>query len=460
MADDAESLDKMFRPPINRAMRSLDRAFFHKRIPICAARVLDNKTISKCLSDLQASRDILKLDRIANVRPDPVEGSPGRRCLLLKPEIQEQDSSTWSSKLRELVQARQLNIIPYELHLDYSYWTYHDIISSILPRYETDEIPSGFSTVGHVVHLNLREPYLPYKHLIAEVIRDKNSGIKTVINKLDDVGEENEYRTFRYEVLVGNDDLNVEVREEDCVFRFDYSKVYWNPRLNTEHRRLIEKFQEGEAVCDVMAGIGPFAVPAGKKHVFVKANDLNPDGYKYLADAIVRNKVNEFVEPFNDDGHDFIKTATARLLQSDRHVELITAPAKVKTTTPNEGKEAPATKRLYQPKIFDHFVMNLPASAITFLPSFVGLYSGQSHLFQPYTETLLPMIHVYCFSTKSDDNLEEKIKICNEISQQLKYEIRPDAPEMEIYDVRDVAPNKRMFCASFRLPVAVAFRAK
>ena len=86
----SEEPGEMFRPPINRAMRSLDRAFFQKRIPICAARVLDNKTISKCRSELQNSQDILRLERIANVRPDPAEGTVGRKCLLLKPDVREQ----------------------------------------------------------------------------------------------------------------------------------------------------------------------------------------------------------------------------------------------------------------------------------------------------------------------------------------------------------------------------------
>ena len=146
-------------------------------------------------------------------------------------------------------------------------------------------------TLSLIAHLNLRNDYLPYKHLIAEVLIDKNHVVRTVINKTDEVGEQNEYRTFSYELLAGENDMNVEVSEENCTFRFDYSKVYWNTRLNTEHRRLVDKFKPGEAVCDVMAGVGPFAVPAGKKNVFVWANDLNPDSYKSLKDAIERNKV-------------------------------------------------------------------------------------------------------------------------------------------------------------------------
>ena len=105
------------------------------------------------------------------------------------------------------------------------------------------------------------------------------------------MGEASVYRTFNYELLAGDPNLNVEVREADCVFRFDYSKVYYNSKLNTEHQRIVDLFQPGEAVCDVMAGVGPFAVPAGKKNVFVWANDLNPECFQSLEDAITQNKV-------------------------------------------------------------------------------------------------------------------------------------------------------------------------
>jgi len=124
---------------------------------------------------------------------------------------------------------------------------------------------------------------------------DKNPHITTVINKTDMVGTESQFRTFGYEVLVGEDDLNVEVRENLCTYKFDYGKVYWNSKLEKEHTRLAMLFEPGEVVCDVMAGIGPFAVPAGKRGVFVWANDMNPDSFFYLKDSVARNKVRECV---------------------------------------------------------------------------------------------------------------------------------------------------------------------
>jgi tRNA (guanine37-N1)-methyltransferase len=60
------------------------------------------------------------------------------------------------------------------------------------------------------------------------VLGDKNPMVKTVINKLDNVGTENAFRTFQYEVLYGPDDMNVELREQGCTFKFDFAKVYWN----------------------------------------------------------------------------------------------------------------------------------------------------------------------------------------------------------------------------------------
>jgi tRNA (guanine37-N1)-methyltransferase len=104
--------------------------------------------------------------------------------------------------------------------------------------------------------------------------------------------------------------------------------------------------------------------------------------------------------------------------------------------------------------------MNLPATAIDFLGSFNGLYHGHENLFEPHTKTNLPIVHVHCFSTKSDDNVKEHIEICKRITEKMGYEINPGDEELVIHEVRDVAPKKRMFCASFRIPAEVAFRSR
>ena len=495
----------MFRPPLARGIQTLDRSLFHKTIPLKAARVSDNKNISKVRTQLERSKDVLQQARLGSVWPDSdaQRAQEGRKCVLLRPEVRraegvngaiggggaadggEEPTIPWShsATVTDLVKQELVSLIPFDLKLNYDYWTYHDIISAILPSDAQTEIPSGFSQVGHVAHLNLRETYLPYRHLIAEILMDKNPGVRTVINKIDDVGEENEYRTFKYEVLAGPDDMNVEVSEANCIFKFDYSKVYWNPRLSTEHTRLVSLFNEGEAVCDVMAGIGPFAVPAAKKGVFVWANDLNPESYGSLVDAVKRNKVSDFVRAFNEDGREFIRSAAAKLLDSEYQVEIKKKGSRKDRKDANGSSQIEVVKVLMQPKTFSHFVLNLPASALEFLPRFIGLYPPELRQKLP-AGTVMPIIHVYCFSTKDElaseqNGHNEEVgsevhavngteqdtavdKICAQISSQLQFEMRPGTLQedggVEVWDVRDVAPKKRMFCASFRLPEEVAFR--
>lgn len=81
------ALADMFRPPINRAMRTLDRTFFKKELNFASACILDQKQISACQREL--SKDILKFERLLTVRPVPPSINIDRsaRCVLLKPEI-------------------------------------------------------------------------------------------------------------------------------------------------------------------------------------------------------------------------------------------------------------------------------------------------------------------------------------------------------------------------------------
>ncbi|PYH93803.1 hypothetical protein BO71DRAFT_450497 [Aspergillus ellipticus CBS 707.79] len=460
-------LPAMFRPPVNRAMKVLDRSFFKRTVPVTAATIFKTSDISNVRGKLQKSRDLLLLPRLSSIREIKKDNFV-QKCLLLKEDVKHDDAATWSPTVTELVEKGMVGVGPYDLTLEYDYWTYADIMACILPEEMLDEIPQGFTQVGHVSHLNLREQYLPWKTIIAEVLLDKNPNIRTVIRKTEDVGSHSEFRTFPFELLAGDNDLNVIQHEQNCEFRFDYSRVYWNSRLETEHRRLVNKFRPGEMVCDVMAGVGPFAVPAGRKKIFVWANDLNPHGYEVMEDAIKHNKADKFVTPFNKDGRDFIRWSAKELLESPLTVTIQPKIRRSKKAAAEEqGEPLPQPEVFHRPTVFHHYVMNLPGNAIEFLDAFVGFYAGKESLFTPHTSQPLPMVHVYCFSGHSDDEHDDHVDVCQRISERIGHTITTEDRiggtgnqeiELSIHNVRLVSPNKQMFCASFRVPREVAFK--
>ena len=110
-----------------------------------------------------------------------------------------------------------------------------------------------------------------------------------------------------------------------------------------------------------------------------------------------------------------------------------------------------------EPATFDHYIMNLPATAVEFLDAFAGVYAGRQAEFEPYTLRRLPMIHLYLFTVREDVEQVEQDRVCEKISKHLGVELRRDMEDVQLWDVRLVSPKKKMYCASFRLPAKVAF---
>jgi tRNA (guanine37-N1)-methyltransferase len=79
-------LAEMYRPPINRAMRVLDRSFFRRTIPLSAATVFKPSDISNARSKLMASKDTFVLPRLHTVKEIKKDGVV-RKGLLLREDI-------------------------------------------------------------------------------------------------------------------------------------------------------------------------------------------------------------------------------------------------------------------------------------------------------------------------------------------------------------------------------------
>ena len=56
----------------------------------------------------------------------------------------------------------------------------------------------------------------------------------------------------------------VTVKHNGVNLTFDFAKVYFNPRLGTEHSRVTSQVEKGDVMLDVFAGVGPFSVACAR----------------------------------------------------------------------------------------------------------------------------------------------------------------------------------------------------
>ncbi|KAJ1930949.1 tRNA(m(1)G37)methyltransferase, partial [Linderina pennispora] len=226
--------------------------------------------------------------------------------------------------------------------------------------------------------------------------------------------------------------------------------------------RLIKQFTPGDAICDVMAGVGPFAVPAAKRDCLVWANDLNPASFAAMQENIPLNKVQKRMQAFNMDGRDFIRKAFKDFYAATEKGPLEvpqTQRSNAPRSKPKEPKK-PVAPLLTKSRTFDHVVMNLPAIAIEFLDAFRGLFwsvTGNDEGSADDQAVPMPVIHAHCF-TKQLDEPERDIlqRACRAMGYPQDQYKELDA---DVHYVRRVAPNKDMYCLSVRLPKSVAYAA-
>lgn len=301
----------------------------------------------------------------------------------------------------------------------YDNWRRDVILKSILP--EDIEVPTAYSLVGHIVQLNLRDVHLPYKSIIGQVFLDKTVSARTVVNKINTI--DTSFRYFAMEILAGEKNTITVAKEHGCTYQFDFARVYWNPRLSTEHARIITFMTQDDVLYDVFAGVGPFAIPAARKKIQVFANDLNPESYKWLKINAALNKLKDNFKAFNMDGRDFLRKVVRDDILARR-------------TRDFSGSE--------------HIIMNLPASAVEFLDILPDWFT-QEELKKVCLKP--PTFHVYCFvKANKGDNVCMLGKLL--IEQKLGYTLSTDSV-VSIHDIRDVSPNKQMVRVSFLLKKSI-----
>ncbi|KAF0853086.1 mitochondrial tRNA m1G37 methyltransferase [Andalucia godoyi] len=366
------------------------------RTTICVSAIRTPASVcNEVVKSLRGS--LIRRKHIRTVHDDMHDAS--KKVILLSETVS--DAASIPAAAQTLIAQHSLEIVPrYEVQLSYENFSTEEVLRKLLPA--GSDHPSSFEIVGHIAHLNLREHFYPFQNIIGQVLLDKNPSLRTVVNKLGTI--DTQFREFKMDVIAGDDDFLVkDHHEQGCSFSFDYSKVYWNSRLSMEHERLVSMVPVKAVVCDMFAGVGPFAIPAARnRSCTVYANDLNPNSYEWLKENARKNKIETLVKCFNLDAREFAKHVFA-----ERRIDA------------------------------DHVIMNLPASSVEFLDVFRGLFAP--------TKQKLPVIHCYTFA-RGENPESEAVK---NVETLMGF---PNIPNMQTHNVRDVAPNKHMICVSFPLP--------
>jgi tRNA (guanine37-N1)-methyltransferase len=384
------------------------RSVFNRTVRLLAVRV----PVKQCDAVFRILKPVAFVH--SHVKPVQVlEGASGPRLILLGEQLatreQLESNAERMARLATALDGAALETLAYDLQLGYEHYAMDVVLKRLLPDGVVP--PVSFEVAGDLAHFNLRDDCLPFKELIGQVVRDKNPRIRTVVNKTGQI--QTQFRTFPLEVIAGEPNFNVEVSESGCRFQFDFSRVYWNSRLGSEHAKFVDLLGKNDILYDMFAGVGPFAVPAAKKGCVVLANDLNPASYEALLANRRLNKVRDNqLTAFNMDARDFVRQHLA----------------------PHAAVQS-------------HVVMNLPAMGPEFCDCFRGVFAGKLADGAP---VVLPLIHCYGFTKESDF----QAAMFARVADALGLDAMP--ADATCRHVREVAPEKRMLCVTFRLPRDVA----
>jgi len=122
----------------------------------------------------------------------------------------------------------------------------------------------------------------------AEILLASRPSIHTVLYAETPVS--GEYRTRTFRVLAGEPVTVTECTEYGMRLKVDLEAAYFSARLANERQRIVSLMEEGERVCDMFAGVGPFAVALAEKAGIVYAGDINPGAVLLMEENIRLNR--------------------------------------------------------------------------------------------------------------------------------------------------------------------------
>lgn len=167
-----------------------------------------------------------------------------------------------------------------------------------------ERLPSSFDVIGDVAIVRLEDDLLPLAEKVGGALMTVFPRLRTVAL---DRGVKGELRVRDLVVVAGEERTETLHTEYGVRLAIDPARVYFNPRLSNERRRIASLVRDGETVVDMFAGVGPFSIMIAKyaKPGIVYAMDLNHDAVEYMRTNVELNKVSN-VLPIEGDSRQLV----------------------------------------------------------------------------------------------------------------------------------------------------------
>ena len=174
-----------------------------------------------------------------------------------------------------------------------------------LSNNELKFVRRGFDIIGDIAQIEIPPELEKKEKIIAEAIMELHKNVKVVVKKVGPTSGEERIRPVK--VIAGEKRTETIHIENGVRLKVDLNKVYFSPRLSTEHLRVSEQVKKDEVVFDLFAGVGPYAIPAAKKAKRVVAIDINKNAIKYLKENAKLNKVQDKIKAYVGDCRKVVK---------------------------------------------------------------------------------------------------------------------------------------------------------
>jgi tRNA (guanine37-N1)-methyltransferase len=190
--------------------------------------------------------------------------------------------------------------------------TLTEALADRMPSNLLSKLPRSFDIVGDIAILELDSELAAFETRISEAIMEVHPNVRAVFAKSGEVSGPERVRPLRY--LSGENRTRTIHREQGCLFKVDLSKVFFSPRLSTEHQRVALLVDKGERVVDMFAGVGPFSILIAKRvgDVRVEAIDTNPEAIELVRENVRANRVESKVHAHLGDARDIIRGELAQ----------------------------------------------------------------------------------------------------------------------------------------------------